>query len=131
MKNLSCFILFFSCACHAGDYNFFTEVNDDTEEMFDSAYPQQEKTDYSILHNLFFQDDRWRVYNYTAYQTNQLNQKMLTGDTSNLSLGDFSISLGYGMVYQLNKNNRIGYEYLSSFPFDRGQLVRFFWLRIF
>ena len=131
MKNLSCFILFFSCACHAGDYNFFTEVNDHTEETFDSAYPQQEKTDYSILHNLFFQDDRWRVYNYTAYQTNQFNQKMLTGDTSNLSLGDFSISLGYGMVYQLNKNNRIGYEYLSSFPFDRGQLVRFFWLRIF
>ena len=131
MKNLSYFILFFSCACHAGDYNFFTEVNDDTEEMFDSAYPQQEKTDYSILHNLFFQDDRWRVYNYTAYQTNQFNQKILTGDTSNLSLGDFSISLGYGMVYQLNKNNRIGYEYLSSFPFDRGQLVRFFWLRIF
>ena len=131
MKNLSYFILFFSCACHAGDYNFFTEVNDDTEETFDSAYPQQEKTDYSILHNLFFQDDRWRVYNYTAYQTNQFNQKMLTGDTSNLSLDDFSISLGYGMVYQLNKNNRIGYEYLSSFPFDRGQLVRFFWLRIF
>ena len=128
---LSCFILFFSCACHAGDYNFFTEVNDDTEEMFDSAYPQQEKTDYSILHNLFFQDDRWRVYNYTAYQTNQFNQKMLTGDTSNLSLGDFSISLGYGMVYQLNKNNRIGYEYLSSFPFDRGRLIRLFWLRIF
>ena len=131
MKNLSCFILCFSCICHAGDYNFFTEVNDHTEETFDSAYPQQEKTDYSILHNLFFQDDRWRVYNYTAYQTNQFNQKMLTGDTSNLSLGDFSISLGYGMVYQLNKNNRIGYEYLSSFPFDRGQLVRFFWLRIF
>ena len=131
MKNLSYFILFFSCACHAGDYNFFTEVNDDTEEMFDSAYPQQEKTDYSILHNLFFQDDLWRVYNYTAYQTNQFNQKMLTGDTSNLSLDDFSISLGYGMVYQLNKNNRIGYEYLSSFPFDRGQLIRLFWLRIF
>lgn len=128
---LSCFILFFSCACHAGDYNFFTEVNDDTEETFDSAYPQQEKTDYSILHNLFFQDDRWRVYNYTAYQTNQFNQKMLTGDTSNLSLDDFSISFGYGMVYQLNKNNRIGYEYLSSFPFDRGQLIRLFWLRIF
>lgn len=131
MKNLSYFILFFSCACHAGDYNFFTEVNDDTEETFDSAYPQQEKTDYSILHNLFFQDDRWRVYNYTAYQTNQFNQKMLTGDTNNLSLDDFSISLGYGMVYQLNKNNRIGYEYLSSFPFDRGQLIRLFWLRIF
>ena len=120
MKNLSCFILFFSCACHAGDYNFFTAVNDDAEEMFDSAYPQQEKTDYSILHNLFFQGERWRVYNYTAYQTNQFNHKMLTGDTSNLSLDDFSVSLGYGIIYQLNPTNRIGYEYLSSFPFDRG-----------
>ena len=128
---LSCFILCFSCICHAGDYNFFTEVNDDAEEMFDSAYPQQEKTDYSILHNLFFQGERWRVYNYTAYQTNQFNHKMLTGDTSNLSLDDFSVSLGYGIIYQLNPTNRIGYEYLSSFPFDRGQLVRFFWLRIF
>lgn len=114
----------------AKDYDFFAEDHDVMESMFDAAYPQI-KTDYSILHNLFFQDDRWRVYNYTAYQTNQFNQKMLTGDTSNLSLDDFSISLGYGMVYQLNKNNRIGYEYLSSFPFDRGQLIRLFWLRIF
>ena len=84
-----------------------------------------------MLHNLFFQDDRWQVYNYTAYQTNQFSHKMLTGDTSNLSLDDFSISLGYGIVYQLNQNNRLGYEYLSSFPFDRGQLIRLFWLRIF
>jgi hypothetical protein len=51
---------------------------------------------------------------------------MLTGETNNLSLDDFSISLGYGIVYQLNSANRIGYEYLSSFPFDRGQLIRFF-----
>lgn len=85
MKNLSYFILFFSCACHAGDYNFYREVNDDTEETFDSAISTAREND-SILHNLFFQDDRWRVYNYTAYQTNQFNQKMLTGDTSNLSL---------------------------------------------
>ena len=130
--NIILYVLLICCSCLASakDYDFFAEDHDKTESMFDAAYPQI-KTDYSILHNLFFQDDRWRVYNYTAYQTNQFNQKMLTGDTSNLSLDDFSISLGYGMVYQLNKNNRIGYEYLSSFPFDRGQLIRFFWLRIF
>lgn len=124
------FILCFSCICHAGDYSFFAGFEDDSEEMFDAAYPEM-KTDYSVLHNQLFQDERWRVYNYTAYQTNQFNHKMLTGDTSNLSLDDFSISLGYGIVYQLNSTNRIGYEYLSSFPFDRGQLIRLFWLRIF
>jgi hypothetical protein len=127
---LSYFILCFSCICHAGDYNFFAGFEDDSEEMFDAAYPEM-KTDYSVLHNQLFQDERWRVYNYTAYQTNQFNHKMLTGDTSNLSLDDFSISLGYGIVYQLNSTNQIGYEYLSSFPFDRGQLIRLFWLRIF
>ena len=119
-----------SCWASAQDYDFFVERDDDTEYLFDAAYPKI-TTDYPVLHNLFFQDDRWQVYNYTAYQTNQFSHKMLTGDTSNLSLDDFSISLGYGIVYQLNQNNRLGYEYLSSFPFDRGQLIRLFWLRIF
>lgn len=39
-----------------------------TEEMFESAYPEI-KTDYSILHNQFYHDERLRIYNYTAYQT--------------------------------------------------------------
>ncbi|EEH69098.1 hypothetical protein HMP0015_1438 [Acinetobacter haemolyticus ATCC 19194] len=124
-------LLLLSSYTYAEDYNFFAEIKDDSEELFDSAYPQQSKTDYSILHNMFFQDERWRIYNYTAYQTNQFNHKMLTGETQSLSLDDFSISLGYGIVYQFNSSNRIGYEYLSSFPFDRGQLIRFFWLRLF
>ncbi|ENW94513.1 hypothetical protein F903_02726 [Acinetobacter sp. NIPH 298] len=124
------FLMVLSVGTYANDYDFFAEINDDAEHMFDSAYPQRQ-ADYSVLHNQFFQDERWRVYNYTAYQTNQFNQKMLTGDTTNLSLDDFSISLGYGIVYQLNQSNRIGYEYLSSFPYDRGQLIRFFWLSIF
>lgn len=124
-------LLLLSSYTYAEDYNFFAEIKDDSEELFDSAYPQQNKTDYSILHNMFFQDERWRIYNYTAYQTNQFNHKMLTGETQSLSLDDFSISLGYGIVYQFNLSNRISYEYLSSFPFDRGQLIRFFWLRLF
>lgn len=127
---LFCLILFFSSYCYPEDYDFFAELEDDTEEMFDAAYPQM-KTSYSVLQNSFFRDERWKVYNYTAYKTNQFNHKMLSGDTSNLSLDDFSISLGYGIIYQLNATNRVGYEYLSSFPFDRGQLIRFFWLRIF
>jgi len=123
-------VLCISLAVSAEEYNFFTDMGDDTEALFDAAYPEM-KTEYSMLHNSFFQGERWRVYNYTAYQTNQFNHKMLTGDTTNLSLDDFSISLGYGMLYQLNRTNRIGYEYLSSFPFDRGQLIRLFWLSVF
>lgn len=127
---LFCFLIGLSAGAYADDYDFFAEPSEDTEHMFDAAYPEM-KTAYSVLHNQFFQNERWRVYNYTAYQTNQFNHKMLTGDTTSLSLDDFSISVGYGMMYQLNQTNRIGYEYLSSFPFDRGQLIRFFWLRIF
>lgn len=130
---MRCFVfgllMSFALDVNAENYNFFEEIANN-DGMFDAAYPQM-KTDYSVLHNQFFQVERWKVYNYTAYQTNQFNQKMLTGETNNLSLDDFSISLGYGIVYQLNSANRIGYEYLSSFPFDRGQLIRFFWLRVF
>lgn len=125
-----CLLSCLTTLANAENYNFFAGFEDDSEEMFDAAYPEM-KTDYSVLHNQLFQDERWRVYNYTAYQTNQFNHKMLTGDTSNLSLDDFSISLGYGIVFQLNSTNRIGYEYLSSFPFDRGQLIRLFWLSVF
>lgn len=114
----------------AQQYDFFAGFEDQhTEEMFESAYPEI-KTDYSILHNQFYHDERLRIYNYTAYQTDQLNQKVLTGDTMSFGLNDLSISIGYGIVYQINQDNRIGYEYLSSFPFDRGQMVRLFWLRV-
>lgn len=127
---LFCLLACLSGWSNAEDYDFFEPIHDDREEMFDAAYPQM-KTDYSVLHNLFFQNERWRVYNHTAYQTNQFNHKMLIGDTTSLSLDDFSISVGYGVAYQLNFRHRIGYEYLSSFPFDRGQMIRFFWLSIF
>lgn len=125
-----CMLACLCCWSHAGQYDFFEPLHDDREELFDLAYPQM-KTDYSVLQNLLFRNERWRIYNHTAYQTNQFNHKMLTGDTSSLTLDDFSISVGYGIAYQLNFRNRIGYEYLSSFPFDRGQMIRFFWLSIF
>ena len=121
----------FQCGeAHSTDFFASQDEIQQHEEMFEAAYPILE-TNYDVLHNLFFQNERWHIYNYTAYQTNQFNHKMLTGDTSNLSLDDFSISLGYSVVYQLNTTNRMGYEYLSSFPFDRGQLIRLFWLHIF
>ena len=57
--NIILYTLLICCSCLASakDYDFFAEDHDGTESMFDAAYPQI-KTDYSILHNLFFQDDR-------------------------------------------------------------------------
>ncbi|MEG0915010.1 MAG: hypothetical protein RSG57_04585 [Christensenellaceae bacterium] len=37
---------------------------------------------------------------------------------------------GYGIEIKVNKRNKVGYEYLSNFPYDRGQLIRFFWVRL-
>ena len=118
--------------CVYAETQYFIHQKQDhlSEIMFEAAYPALDHN-YDVLHNLFFQNEHWHIYNYTAYQTNQFNHKMLTGDTSNLSLDDFSISLGYSVVYQWNITNRMGYEYLSSFPFDRGQFVRLFWLHLF
>lgn len=42
-----------SCWASAQDYDFFVERNDDTEHLFDAAYPKI-TTEYSVLHNLFF-----------------------------------------------------------------------------
>ena len=135
LKKINLFLCIQFCfigCVHAKNYNIFIthQQENRTEEMFDAAYPTFE-TNYAVLHNLFFQNEHWHIYNYTAYQTNQFSHKMLTGDTSNLSLDDFSISLGYSIVYQLDATNRMGYEYLSSFPFDRGQWIRLFWLHLF
>lgn len=32
------------------------------------------------------------------------------------------------MTYKINADHKIGYEYISSFPYDRGQLIRIFWI---
>ena len=65
------------------------------------------------------------IYNYTAYDTGQLHSKSITGLTNHINIQDLSISVGYGVNYSVNPRLKIGYEYISSFPYDRGQLIRF------
>lgn len=95
-------------------------------DILDIEYDTQEK-DYATLSNQLYQTERFRVFNYMAYDSQQLSAQAKSGSLDNIS--QLSISFGYGVEYLINSHNKIGYEYISSFPYDRGQLVRLFWVR--
>ena len=81
----------------------------------------------SRLDNAFYEDRDIRIYNNTLYSMDELSNKYRQAQASQVTMSDLSISLGYGMAFNLNKNQSVGYEYISSFPHDRGQSIRLFW----
>lgn len=104
------------------------ETQEDIQKKIAVEHEQQ-ATDYSILNNNFYQNDRFRIFNYTAYNVEQLKSSLVNPTVAGSGSNEFYISFGYGMEFKINDDNRIGYEYLSSFPYDRGQIIRFFWAR--
>lgn len=120
------------------DENSLSNLNDQQgSSFFEQATEQkklaeehdQEVMDYSILSNGFYENDRIRIFNYTAYNMQQLKNTLLNPTNSNTSGTELTISFGYGMEFKINTLNKVGYEYISSFPYDRGQLLRLYWLR--
>lgn len=108
-------------------FDFNTQA---AEDILDIAYDTQEK-DYSVLNSPVYRNDRIRIFSYTAYDMNEMNTRLKSGNLDLESLsGSLYISFGYGLEFRLNNFNKIGYEYLSTFPYDRGQLIRFFWVHI-
>lgn len=85
----------------------------------------------SVLSHNIYENDRFRIYNNTEYSLDDVKHKYQERHLQQLSFSDFSLSLGYGMEYQLKKNQWIGYEYLSTFPQDYGQAIRMFWKKRF
>ncbi len=90
-----------------------------------------EQQQYGLLHHAFFENDVFEIYNYTAYDTGAAQNKLLLGNAEHIGWQDFGISFGYGVKLNLNSRHSIGYEYLSNFPYDRGQIIRFFWTAVF
>lgn len=88
-----------------------------------------EVKNYNILQNQFYKNERIRIFNHTAFNSNDFKNKLGSGEFNVDGLQALTISFGYGMEFKINNRNRIGYEYLSSFPYNRGQLIRIFWLR--
>ena len=137
-------IIFYSGYVQA--YDFFQSESDstllDTDQLLDQSdlnleqrrlaiEHDDEVNNYNVLKNEFYSNERWVIYNYTAYDTGQLQNKNSNGFTNHINIQDLSISVGYGVNYSVNPRLKIGYEYISSFPYDRGQLIRFFTIYLF
>ncbi len=94
---------------------------------------EQSLHDYSILNHKFYENESIRIFNYTAYNVQSIkNTFTATHEQQQVSASEsgLGISFGYGIEIKLNSLNRIGYEYLSTFPYDRGQMLRIYWNRI-
>ncbi|MEI2557003.1 hypothetical protein [Acinetobacter pittii] len=137
-------IIFYSGYVQA--YDFFQQESDstllDTDQLLDQSdlnleqrrlaiEHDDEVNNYNVLKNEFYSNERWIIYNYTAYDTGQLQNKNSNGFTNHINIQNLSISVGYGVNYSVNPRLKIGYEYISSFPYDRGQLIRFFTIYLF
>jgi len=137
-------IIFYSGYVQA--YDFFQPESDstllDSDQLLDQSdlnleqrrlaiEHDDEVNNYNVLKNEFYSNERWVIYNYTAYDTGQLQNKSINGLTNHLNIQDLYISVGYGVNYSVNPRLKIGYEYISSFPYDRGQLIRFFTIYLF
>jgi hypothetical protein len=92
---------------------------------------EEEQRNYNILNHDFYENEVVRIYNNTAYQFDNAENKLMSGESDNLGFQNFAISFGYGMEFKLDKIHKVGYEYVSNFPYDRGQIIRLFWLRSF
>lgn len=108
----------------------FNQDNSSDFERLETQYYQQD-SDYSVLSNQLYQGQRFRVFNYTAYEIDNLKAVLEPGQGNADGISSLSISMGYGLEFLVNKRNKIGYEFLSSFPYNRGELIRFFWVSVF
>ena len=96
-----------------------------------AAQHDEEENDYTLINNDFYENEYIRIFNYSAYNSDGLSHKLGTGEFHSSDLDVLSISFGYGIEIKVNKRNKVGYEYLSNFPYYRGQLIRFFWVRLY
>lgn len=101
------------------------------EQRMLASKTAQDAQDYGLIENLFFENEIVKIYNYTAYEADGAKNKFLSGQSEQIGLQDFAVSFGYGMEFRVNPRHSIGYEYLSNFPYDRGQIIRLFWNYVF
>ena len=107
------------------------DFNDDQPYLIDQTSriygEDQPIVEESRLDNSFYDDDGMRVYNHTLYSMDEVKSKYANAQADQVTMSDLSISLGYGMEFDVKEDQTVGYEYTSSFPHDRGQSIRLFW----
>ena len=107
------------------------ELDLNAEQTRIAKETEEELRRYEVLSHQLYAGERIRFFNFTAFSQKELKNKLGTGSFHLDDIQNLNITLGYGMEYYLQPTVSIGYEYLSSFPYDRGQLVRVFWNYIF
>lgn len=124
-------------------YNFFEGLEDQSvyepqndeliqdvlrEHTINKRYVGEDEIEetFSVISHNFYENDRFRFYNYTRYDISDLKNRYQTDGASEFSFSDISFSLGYGMEYKVSELIIIGYEYLSSFPSYNTQSIRLF-----
>lgn len=129
-------------------YDFFKHLNKDETEQVDTELAaeltntdlnqeqkklaeehEKELKNYSVLSNQLYVDERLKIFNYTAFTSDDFKNRISAGQSIHQEVQGLNISMGYGMEFKINKNNILGYEYLSSFPYDRGQMLRIYWIK--
>lgn len=131
------------------EYDFFgqstallnSHLDDSSKNILPNPYNDLQKNDFlnqdqvepdlQFLQNQLYENEKFRFYNHTRYDLGDAKTKYLQHGVQELSLSDLNISLGYGLEYKLSKFQTLGYEYLSAFPNDYGQSIRFFWKKSF
>ena len=107
------------------------DFNDDQPYLIDQTSriygEDQPIVEESRLDNSFYDDDGMRVYNHTLYSMDEVKSKYANAQADQVTMSDLSISLGYGMEFDVKEDQTVGYEYTSSFPHDRRQSIRLFW----
>lgn len=88
---------------------------------------EKEYARFSVLNHQIFNNDKIRIFNFTAFDDHDLKNKLNIGHFSFSELNSIQITFGYGIEYLYEKGKAVGYEYLSAFPYDRGQLIRIYW----
>ena len=112
-------------------------MDPDLENMYENEQralalkTMNDAQDYGIIENLFYENEHIKIYNYTAYEVDSAQSKFLLGQSDQIGVQDFGLSFGYGIAFRVQDRHSIGYEYLSNFPYDRGQMIRIFWNYLF
>ncbi|NUF34257.1 hypothetical protein HUN19_09680, partial [Acinetobacter oleivorans] len=96
-------IIFYSGYVQA--YDFFQSESDstllNTDQLLDQSdlnleqrrlaiEHDDEVNNYNVLKNEFYSNERWVIYNYTAYDTGQLQNKNIKGLTNHINIQDLS-----------------------------------------
>ena len=101
----------------------------ENKEHFDALI--DETRDYNVMNNKWYENDKIKIYNHSLYEFDSADRKVTTGQEEPKGSKDLNFSIGYGMEYKIDPYRKVGYEYISNYPYDRGQMIRFFWSKDF